>query len=440
MSRFEDAIAADEADRALECLRHFDCLIFAVSGGPDSLALLYLAAEWRVRLAPNAPRFYAATVDHQLRPEAAAEAEAVAGHCAKLGIAHVTLTWVGPKPGSGLPDAARRARYHLLEAHARALQPAGRTAVVTAHTEDDQAETIIMRLKRGAGVDGLAAMRFDRELTRGSPVRLVRPLLSTRKARLVATLQARAVAWFDDPTNSNVRYERTRVRTVMPALEAAGLTAASLVLSARRLRDASDGLSYAAIQFRDTLSLSSNNGVYGRFERKTFEAGPAIVRQHVLADLIGHFGGDSPKAELSEIEALTSRLAANATVTATLGGAVVSAGERFVRVWRETGRLSVADLILEPGLKQSWDARFWVSYYGQSQLPVCVKALGREGYAQIAELVAAPHRAPAAAAYGVPAFWTGERLVAVPALAVVTGNGPHIHVESEPIRDEMARR
>ncbi len=140
-------IAPDEADAAFEPLAKFEHVVLAVSGGPDSMALLTLAAEWRQRRNGASPSLSVATVDHGLRPESPREAEFVASEAGRLGLPHVTLPWTGEKPSRGIPDAARRARYRLLDDHARALS-ASDVAVVTAHHQGDQAETFAMRLAR----------------------------------------------------------------------------------------------------------------------------------------------------------------------------------------------------------------------------------------------------------------------------------------------------
>ena len=414
----EHAIAASEADYAFSALAGFDQLYLAVSGGPDSLALLYLVAEWCARVGVSAPALNVVTVDHGLREESAAEAAMVTQHCAAFGLPHTTLRWGGAKPLSGIPNAARNARYALLEEHARATSGHSRAAVVTAHHQDDQAETFFMRLARGGGVEALAAMPVDRSLIEGSPVRLIRPLLEFSKARLIATLSARGVAWIDDPTNTNHKFERARVRR---ALEASGLEPAALVTTVRRMQEARDGLSYANQQFRSTLAISYNGGVFGSLERPAFDAGPQILRRTILTEIISKFGGATPKPEMSEIEALVARIQAEKEITATLGGAQISAGELFVRIWREVGRIVEPELKLTSRQRQIWDDRFWVGCTLDAGPTVSVRALGQTGYETISAYVPANLCLPAKAAYGLPAFWADATLFAVPQLAIDTG-------------------
>ena len=174
----------------------------AVSGGPDSLALLLLAAAARPGLVD------AATVDHTLRPESRAEAEMVASVCARAGVSHAILAIDWPKPPDrNLQARAREGRYRLLAEWA--LQR-GLPAIATAHHLDDQAETLLMRLARGAGVGGLGATRASRPLVKG--VRLVRPLLGWRKADLAALVAAAGLEPIDDPSNRDPRHDRVRMR------------------------------------------------------------------------------------------------------------------------------------------------------------------------------------------------------------------------------------
>jgi tRNA(Ile)-lysidine synthase len=196
-------------------------LLLAVSGGPDSTALLVMAAEWS-----GGPSLHAATVDHALRPESAAEAADVARLAARLGLPHVILRWEGEKPCTGLPARARKARYDLVSSEAARV---GARVIVTAHHLDDQAETVLMRLSRGSGLAGLAGMAAR---TRRGAVEIARPLLDIPKAELLAFCDARALPYACDPSNQNPAFARPRWRRLAASLAAEGLDAPAL----RRLR------------------------------------------------------------------------------------------------------------------------------------------------------------------------------------------------------------
>jgi len=218
----------------------------AVSGGPDSVALLLLAAAAR----PGSVE--AATVDHRLRPESSAEAAMVARLCAELGVAHRTLPidW-SERPSTHVQARARHERYRLLAEWAAGR---GLVAVATAHHADDQAETLLMRLARGHGVGGLAGARASRALTDG--VALVRPLLGWRKDQLEALCAEAGVAAVDDPSNRDPAYERSRVRAALAGLD---LDSAALANSAAALADADEALAWTADRLAgERVSIDGN--------------------------------------------------------------------------------------------------------------------------------------------------------------------------------------
>ena len=148
----EAPVSVSEAAALFADLSEAAALILAVSGGPDSTALLWLAARWRARR-KHGPKLIAVTIDHGLREESAREALAVKRLAKKLKVEHRTLRWTGAKPKTGIQEAARAARYRLL---ADAARKAGARHILTAHTLDDQAETVLFRLARGSGISGIA--------------------------------------------------------------------------------------------------------------------------------------------------------------------------------------------------------------------------------------------------------------------------------------------
>ena len=426
MSRVSPLPITDfEADAAFDGFARLDHVVLAVSGGPDSMALMVLAAEWRARAKFAAPSLSVATVDHGLRPESRFEAELVGRAAERLGLRHAILTWDGAKPRTGVAAAARAARYRLLEEHAQGVGR-GNVAIATAHHLDDQAETFVMRLARGAGIDGLSGMRHKRPISDRSQIALVRPLLGFEKARLIATVAQRGIVYVEDPSNTDDRYERARVRSAMAKLGEAGLSPQALATSARRLSDAREALAYAEEQFIASLNISFGNEVFATLDRRAFDAGPAFLRQKVMVRLIARFGGDSPEPQLSEIEALSTRLRGVEKCAATLGGAMISIGPRFIRCWREAGRLDHTEVELPPRAVRIWDNRFALSWSAENggrgaQLEgrgtITVKPLGAAAYGAILHRLRDELRPPTRAAAALPSFWAGDELVAAPSLA-----------------------
>ena len=308
-------ISAQEAKRLFADWRGVPAIVLAVSGGPDSIALMWLAARWRRALA-RGPRLIAVTVDHGLRPGAAAEAREVKRLARSLDLPHRTLRWTGPKPRTGLPAAARAARYRLLAQAARASDA---THILTAHTRDDQAETLLMRMLRGSGIAGLAAMA--RESERDGLV-LARPFLDISKSQLIATLRKAKVGFAEDPTNRDTSFTRPRLRTLMPVLAAEGGDTRNLVRLASRLARANaavevlvDGAErYLALRDRQALRSGFNAKTFdaGRLDAKTFDAKafaamPDEIRLRLLQRVIDRIGHEGP-AELGKVEALLSAL------------------------------------------------------------------------------------------------------------------------------------
>jgi tRNA(Ile)-lysidine synthase len=205
---------------ALSLLAPHRRLLLAVSGGPDSVALMLLCAQWAER---PAHEIAVATVDHGLRPESRAEAETVGHWAAAMGFAHRLLTWREEKPATRIQERARAARYALLSECAEQI---GAEAVVTAHHADDQAETILFRLTRGSGVAGLAGMKPQ---ARCGAALLLRPLLGVEKAELVALCDDSRHPYFSDPSNADEAYARARLRKLMPTLAAQGLDKPALL-------------------------------------------------------------------------------------------------------------------------------------------------------------------------------------------------------------------
>jgi tRNA(Ile)-lysidine synthase len=333
------ALRDDEASALFSGLENSRGLILAVSGGADSTALLVLAARWAKTLR-RAPKLIAVTIDHGLRPEAAREASAVKRLARRVGVAHRIVRWRGSKPSSGLQEAARNARYRLL---GEAAAKAGFAHILTAHTLDDQAETVLFRLARGSGVAGLSAMAPISPLPAGGEriAFLLRPLLYIPKARLIATLRSAGIAFAEDPSNRDPRFTRSRLRALMPHLAQEGLSAHGLSRFAARMRRADSTIEIAVRAAREALSPEPwPEAGPVRFETARFANLPAEVAMRLLGRAIAHTGNEGP-VELAKLEALYETMRqATARLRRTLAGALVTLASNWIVVERAPARRS----------------------------------------------------------------------------------------------------
>jgi tRNA(Ile)-lysidine synthase len=326
----ESPISVSEAKRLFADWKAAPALLLAVSGGPDSIALMWLAARWR-RAMTRGPRLIAVTVDHGLRAEAAREARDVKRLAKALDLPHRTLRWTGAKPKTGLPAAARAARYRLL---AKAAKSSGATHVLTAHTRDDQAETLLMRMLRGSGIAGLGAMARESER---DGVRLARPLLDVPKSQLVATLNKAKITFADDPTNRDAAYMRPRLRALMPALAEEGGDSRNLARLAARLARANAAIEVLADGAERYLALRDRDDAsrFG-FDASAFAGLAEEIRLRLLKRAIDRVGHEGP-VELGKLEALLAALDraiadGQPRLKQTLAGAVIGLAKGRIHV------------------------------------------------------------------------------------------------------------
>jgi tRNA(Ile)-lysidine synthase len=339
----ERPISAAEAQKFLQPIAQTSALVLAVSGGPDSTALLFLVARWRAARKRKKLRLIAVTVDHGLRPQSGEEARSVGRLARRLGVAHRIVRWRGKKPRTGLQEAARAARYRLL---ADAARKAKADHILTAHTLDDQAETVLMRMSRGSGITGLCGMRDVAQLPLSFSARqrrllLVRPLIGVPKARLIATLRRAGIAYADDASNRDPRFARARLRDVMPALAREGLDAARIASLARRLQRAEGALERAVDDASAHLSERAwSDAEPVVLDAKGFFLLPAEIALRLLARAITRLG-DEGALRLGKLETLYEALAsarAKERMRRTLAGALVTLGGARLTVERAPPR------------------------------------------------------------------------------------------------------
>jgi tRNA(Ile)-lysidine synthase len=320
----------------------------AVSGGSDSIAMLRLVAAWCERN-PNPPRLSILTVDHGLRPESAAEAQRVHSWAAGLGLSHHVLRWEGVKPRSGLQAKARNARYDLMTAWCR-RHDAG--LLLTAHTLDDQAETVLMRLDRTSSPDSLAGIP---ETGTWNGVDVFRPVLGVRRELLRDYLRSLGQAWVEDPSNEDLRFERVRLRKRL-GQEADVRRLAALAAQCRQTVERLDSCTDRWIA--DWLKETPFGICYLPLNR--FLPLPGALQSRILGRIVGHYGGGA-KVERSELDRLAAWAAEEGPIRRTLGGAVV--GKRLRELWitREPARIRSEPCVIANEGFIVWDGRFVIA-------------------------------------------------------------------------------
>lgn len=382
----------------------------AVSGGGDSMALLAIARSWA------GSRIRAVTVDHGLRPESKTEAETVASFCAGRGIDHAILS-AELAPGGNMAARARQARYDLLAGWARM---AGVHQIALGHTLDDQAETVLLRLARGSGLDGLSAMAETRVK---SGVRWLRPMLGISRADLRSWLTSQDVAWIEDPTNDDARYDRVRARQALLTLGPLGLDASALAETARRLSDQKKVLD------AETTEIALRARTWGAFGEARIDPQIAasalseIRRRLVIDTLIGVTGSDYGPRHRSLAPVLDTIFSPEFP-GATLGGCLIARMRDQIVICREPAATEPLKPVSEAW--SLWDRRWSISTTVQD---AGVGALGSEG---IASVKAAIHNgwqppsawlaAPHPVRLTLPAIWKFRgteppELVAVPPIS-----------------------
>lgn len=376
-------------------------LALAVSGGGDSMAMLALAHEWARVFGVG---LHVVTVDHGLRADSGAEAAFVAEECAAMGHPHTTLTWHWDGAGN-LQDAARRARLRLIGDWRGDI-----AHVLFAHTLDDQAETLLMRLARGSGVEGLSAMAERRDM--GGWV-LLRPLLAETRAELRHHVTVLKVPFVDDPSNEDERYDRVRLRKAIVAL---GLDPAALAATARRMSRARAALAARAadvartcVQERPTGDLVIDRDAFARVERDT--------QLRLLAAAVQWIATAPYRPRAAALEALLDRALGGAG--GTLQGTELRVLGDSLHLLREYEPLRGHALDVEEG--RLWDGRWHVEAPGLRGLTI--RALGPEGWAQLPRASSPPFHLSRT----LPALFEGDRLRAFSAGGFGPGHTVALH-------------
>ncbi len=354
------------------------------------MALMELAANWR------GAELHVATVNHGLRREAAQEARMVEQAAKRLGLPHTTLEWKGWNGRGNLQDAARKARRALLSGWA---QRDGLDAIALGHTRDDQAETFLLRLARGSGVDGLAAME---EQQKADGLVWMRPLLGIQRDSLRDWLRARDMHWIEDPSNDDPGFDRVKARQIRTALAPLGLTDARLAETASRMAEAREVLQQAARIARARLRTDQHGDII--FDAAGLDALPEETRNRLVAAALCEIATQPYRPRLKALRAALQ------APRATLHGCLITRAQATIRITREASAVAG----LRAALGEIWDNRWQIvppADIGDTT-DLSIAALGAQG------LETCPDRSqwqlPRSSLLASPAIWRGAELVAAP--------------------------
>ncbi|WP_367648219.1 tRNA lysidine(34) synthetase TilS [Ruegeria arenilitoris] len=364
-----------------------------MSGGGDSVALMHLLHE--IAQAEQVDLF-AATVDHGLRPESASEAICVAEQAAGLNIPHETLRWQGWDGTGNLQDQARQARYRLLTDWANRNDI---PAIALGHTADDQAETVLMRLGRAAGVTGLSGMPWVRDQ---NGVSLLRPMLGITRQTLRGYLSRRGASWIEDPSNQDFKFDRIKAREALTGLEPLGISAQSLSRVAENLAQAREAL--ARYTQESARRVTAVDGGDVCVDRNGFERLPAEIQRRLIVGITAWIAGPGYPPRGAAVDQAVA--AVRDAKTLTLAGCLLIPHGDKMWFCRELN--AVATEITNP--EKLWDDRWVLS--GPRAVGAEVRALGETGLPQVPEWRALGK--PRMALLASPAVWSGENLLAAP--------------------------
>ena len=372
----------------------------AVSGGGDSTALMHILSRC---FEHDKVELCAATVDHGLRPESAAEAARVGAQAAELGISHDILSWRDWDGTGNLQDQARRARYSLLADWAKSKSIA---VIALGHTGDDQAETVLMRLARSSGVSGLAAMPVRRTV---HGITIFRPLLEVSRAALREYLRLNGMDWQEDPSNEDLQFDRVKARHALKLLAPLGVTVEALANVARNMTQAREALDwYAFLAARDMVTIVGGDIVV---DLHKFRALPDEISRRLFQQALRWISGTEYPARRAALSAALD--AVRYGKPATLSGCRVLCKDRHIWIFREFNAVRRA----HGSCDQIWDGRWHL--YGGDATGCELRPLGQRGLMLNPKWreVGSPNAALAAS----PSVWRGDDLVAAPLAGLANG-------------------
>ena len=399
-------------------------IAIAVSGGVDSMVLMNLAKESDFL---NDKNVFILVVDHGLRAESKQEAKFVKNEAKKLGFPTRILKWKGSKPNKRIQEEARNKRYSLLINFCRENNI---NNLYLAHHLDDQIETFLFRMFRGSGLQGLTSFSSSYER---NGLTLIRPLIDTPKSELISYARRKKINWVEDPSNKNQKYDRVKLRKVLPLIYKEGFDKKVFLKSVKKLRLANQALDQITKEFvLQYVIINKNISVF--IKQELFLTAPEDVQLRVLQNTIRIFSGEryySPNY-LKILNLMNWARNDNDISAKTLGGTIFRKRKGGLILYKEVKKLNeIKPIKLSKSKYRAWDNRFLIkinksvkgeiSYLGNEGVKILKskKILGKKGFNGI----------PLTALYSIPAMWDGKRLISAPFFDYSVDNSVNLKVK-----------
>ena len=400
-------------------------IALAVSGGPDSTAMMQIAALSK-KLKNN--NVTVIVVDHGLREESKNEANIVGQNAKLLGFKFKILKWDGVKPKTRIQEIARKTRYKLMTSWCKKK---GIEKLFLAHHLDDQVETFLMRLGKGSGVDGLAVMNYVTEI---SSLKLVRPFLEIPKTRFIKILSITNLEWISDPSNFSSDYKRSRIRKILPILSKEGINSKQIGLVIKRMRSAKDALNTQTNILLKKYLSNVDNVAYFLNKELLKDAKEKEILLRVLEKIFMNISGSIYPPRRNKLENIISWILKNNNIKAkTLTGVVVRKRKSELIFYREPDDCYKSVNIRPLTSRYScWDDRFFLKANKSNDLQI--RALGDVGITILKEEKILKRQGfqnvPLSAWKTVPGVWSKKRLISVPTLGYCKQKDLKIYIKS----------
>ena len=378
-----------------------------VSGGGDSMALLLLSAEWAHN---NNRSLKVVTIDHGLRPGSPSECTYVKNISDKLAIEHTTLKWL-EKPSGNLQNSARGARHKLFSDWTKIKKV---SVVLLGHTLDDNAETIISRLIRGSGIDGLTGISKNKTI---NSLTLFRPLITITREDLRRYLQEKEISWIDEPSNYDERFDRVKIRNLLPQLSGVGLTANKLVALSGHMERAKEALNYEVFSF---AKQNVQQTIWGDLEINldAFIKTSKEYQFRLLAVALRWISGKFYRPRFNSLERLLALLTTGSRLQGmSLMGCIIKCDGEMIKISREFSAIPPPFLAVKP--KFVWEKKWQLVIDLPKLHNIKIGPLGKEGIKQIENNKS--FNIPRDALIGSVAMFENQKVLCVPIISFGSG-------------------